>query len=225
MTDRERQTANLDRIWLSAIILAGGRSSRMGRDKASIEIDGIPLIRRIYNVVALCQVDPLLTPAQPLLSQRIHIVTPWAERYRSMLPTECQFIAEREPDRGPLMGFAQGLTAIRSTWILLLACDLPNLSTPTIQTWIDRLPSIPAESIACLPKYLDRGWEPLCGFYRHTCLDSLLAYIEGGGRSFQGWLEQNHVTELPIVDRQCLLNCNTPIDLATVSQHHSIDIN
>jgi molybdenum cofactor guanylyltransferase len=196
----------------------------MGRDKASIEIDGIPLIRRIYDVVALCQEDPILTLPQHLLSQRIHIVTPWAERYRSMLPTECQFIAERELDLGPLRGFAQGLAAIRSTWVLLLACDLPNLSTPAIQTWIDRLPAIPATSIACLPKQVDRGWEPLCGFYRHNCLDSLLAYLECGGRSFQGWLEQNQVTELPIDDRQCLLNCNTPIDLATLSQHHSIDI-
>ena len=36
---------------LSIVILAGGRSSRMGRDKATIEIDGVPLIRRIYDVV------------------------------------------------------------------------------------------------------------------------------------------------------------------------------
>ncbi len=199
----------------------------MGRDKATIlipsgcapDFDSVPMIRRIYDVVARCQDN------DGMLANRIHIVTSWAERYRSILPVECHFIPEPQPDRGPLMGFVSGLTEVRSSWVLLLACDLPNLSTPLLQAWIDRLDSIPAQRMAYLPKQPDKGWESLCGFYRRSCLDSLSAYIAAGGRSFQGWLAASPVTELPIADRTCLVNCNTPADLAAVVEDRSIELN
>jgi molybdenum cofactor guanylyltransferase len=181
----------------------------MGQDKATIEIDGVPMLRRIYDVVASCQNLDSVAHIAP-----IYVITPWAEKYRPILPLTCQFIVEQPPHQGPLIAFVQGLAAARSTWVLLIACDLPNLSTSVIQSWIDRLPSIPAESIAYLPRHVNKGWEPLCGFYRQNCRHSLLKYIGDGGRSFQGWLELNVVTELVVADPVCLLNCNTPADLA-----------
>jgi molybdenum cofactor guanylyltransferase len=185
----------------------------MGRDKASLEIDGIPLMRRIYDAVAACR-D--LTGRQLADTAQIYVVTPWPQRYESMLPATCQFLPDRLPDSGPLVAFSQSLPAIDADWTLLLACDLPNLSTAIVQVWIDRLPSIPAVSIANLAKHPDKGLEPLCGFYRQICGDSLRAYIADGGRSFQGWLQLNVVTELVITDPNCLANCNTPEDLATI---------
>jgi molybdenum cofactor guanylyltransferase len=100
--------------------------------------------------------------------------------------------------------------------VLLLACDLPNLSTPLIQSWIDRLPSIDSQSIAYLPRHVTKGWEPLSGFYRQICHASAIEYINGGGRSFQNWLKMNVVTELVVADPRCLANCNTPNDLETI---------
>jgi molybdenum cofactor guanylyltransferase len=199
---------------VAAMILAGGKSSRMGRDKATIEIDGIPLLRRIYDVVASCHSGGIRSIA------RIHVVTPWVERYREVLPIDCNFIAEQDPHRGPLVGFAQGLSQIEADWVLLLACDLPNLSTSVIQNYIDRLNDIPARSIAYLPKS-ERGWDALCGFYRGNCLDSLRQYINGGGQSFQGWLKGKVLTELAIDDPRILVNCNTPADLAEIIDLHS----
>jgi molybdenum cofactor guanylyltransferase len=193
---------------LTAIILAGGRSSRMGRDKAMIEIAGVPLIRRIYDVVATC-VD----------LDQIYIVTPWPEQYRQVLPPNCNFILEQQPHQGPLIAFSQALAEINAKWLLLLACDLPNLSTPVIQSWIDRLPSLDSQSIAYLPRHISKGWEPLCGFYRQICRESTIEYINRGGRSFQGWLKMNVVTELVIADPLCLVNCNTPADLAAMTQN------
>jgi molybdenum cofactor guanylyltransferase len=197
----------------------------MGRDKATIlvpsatESDRVPMIRRIYDVVARCQ------NRDTALANRIHIITPWADRYRSLLPADCHFIPELQPDLGPLMGFRQGLAEVSSVWVLLLACDLPNLSTPVLQAWSDRLSSLPADTIAYLPKQLDKGWEPLCGFYRRSCLDSLIEYTDLGGRSFQGWLANCTVTELTVADRRCLANCNTPADLAAVAEGRSIELN
>jgi molybdenum cofactor guanylyltransferase len=195
----------------------------MGRDKASIEIEGIPLIRRIYEVVAACRA-PASSPDEDradLLSHSIYVQTPWAQRYQPILPASCQFISEPQLHQGPLVAFERGLRAMTSDWVLLVACDLPNLSTPLVQSWIDRLPSIPAQSIAYLPKHPHKGWEPLCGFYRQICQRSLDEYIHAGGKSFQGWLAQNPVTELEIADRTCLMNCNTPADLAAIAEYPS----
>ncbi len=197
-------------VSLSVMILAGGRSVRMGQDKALIAIDGIPLIRRIYDDVAACHYN------STALANSVYVVSPWTDRYQPILPASCHFIAEQQPHHGPLLGFAQGLSQINSTWVFLLACDLPNLSIPVIQTWIAELADIPPQSIAYLPRNFGKGWEPLCGFYRRSCLDSLLAYINAGGRSFQGWLGTSMVTELAIEDRQLLLNCNTPADLTGI---------
>ena len=193
----------------------------MGRDKATIEIDGVPLIRRIYDVVAACQEPHRFAPDPEarLPSPQIYVVTPWAQKYRSILPVTCYFIPEQQPHQGPLVAFSQGLAMTSSTWVLLLACDLPHLSTSVIQSWIDELPSVGLESIAYLPKHLDKGWEPLCGFYRQICHPWLLEYIDGGGQSFQGWLKLHPVTELVVTDPLCLSNCNTPADLARIVEN------
>ncbi len=209
---------SIESQFLSAIVLAGGRSSRMGKDKATLEIAGVPMIRLIYEAIAGCQ------DRDGSLASRINVVTPWAERYRSLLPDRCHFISERQPDRGSLLGFQQGLAEVSSEWVLLLACDLPNLATPVLQSWIDGLATVPVESIAYLPKHPTKGWEPLCGCYRRSCLSSLLDYISSDGRSFQGWLATSVVTELPIADRRYLTNCNTPEDLAAMTQERSIEL-
>lgn len=173
------------------------------------------MIRRIYDAIAGCH------DRDGSLANRIHVVTPWAERYRSLLPAECHFIPELQLDRGSLMGFRQGLAEVSAEWVLLLACDLPNLATPVLQTWLDGLDAVPAQSIAYLPRNLEKGWEPLCGCYRRSCRDSLLDYTQNGGKSFQGWLANHPVTELPIADRYYLTNCNTPADLAKVAEIHA----
>jgi molybdenum cofactor guanylyltransferase len=187
----------------------------MGRDKAIVEIDGIPLIRRIYDAVAGCR--DLLGDR---LTAAVYIVTPWEQTYQPLLPPTCRFIRELSPHRGPLCAFSQALAEVDSRWVLLLACDLPNLSTPVIQSWIDGLPSVPAQSIAYLPKHR-KGWEPLCGFYRQTCYRSAIEYIQSGGQSFQGWLTLSPVTELVVADPSCLANCNTPAELDAIVAAHS----
>lgn len=189
---------------LSAIILAGGQSSRMGRDKALMPVEGVPLLRRVYDVAQQC-------------ADAVYVVTPWGDRYRSMLPPSCQFVLEvplanDTGSQGPLVGFAQGLASVHTDWVLLLACDMPLLQASVLQHWASQLERVQESAIAFLPKHT-KGWEPLCGFYRRRCLPDLQQCIEQGGRSFQRWLAQTVVQELPLEDRQMLLNCNTPQDL------------
>lgn len=189
---------------LSAIILAGGKSSRMGRDKALIPIQGIPLLEKIANVAKNC-------------AENVYIVTSWPERYQHLQLSGCEFILEvpilgTNDTSGPLVGFAQGLGKVSTDWVLLLACDLPNLKIQVLQNWANKLDTVEESAIAILPQN-SQGWEPLCGFYRCSCLPQLLDFIHQGGRSFQKWLNQNSVVVLPLADPQMLFNCNTPEDL------------
>ncbi|MGI8501862.1 MAG: molybdenum cofactor guanylyltransferase [Hassallia sp.] len=187
---------------LTAIILAGGKSSRMGEDKALISIQGVPLLQRIYKIAEDC-------------AATVYVVTPWEERYQNILPPKCQFIKEALLSGGPLVGFAQGLAQVQTDWVLLLACDLPNLRVEVLQEWANQLDDVTDEAIAALAHHI-KGWEPLCGFYRRSCLPDLNNYIEQGGRSFQQWLNQHSVQLLPITEPGMFFNCNTPDDLKSV---------
>ncbi|PLZ98591.1 molybdenum cofactor guanylyltransferase [Fischerella thermalis CCMEE 5268] len=191
---------------LTAIVLAGGKSKRMGRDKALIPIEDVPMLQRICQIAETC-------------AEQVYIVTPWPERYQHLLLPNSQFIQELPlPDEtgneskthGPLVGFAQGLTQVKTDWVLLLACDLPKLRVEVLQEWISRLQQVPEEVIAALV-YRNNRWEPLCGFYRRRCLPQLNKYIEQGGRSFQEWLKQYPVQVLPLVDSEMLFNFNSLI--------------
>ena len=194
-------------VSLSAIVLAGGKSSRMGRDKALITLQGVPLLRQVCEVALNC--------ASP-----VYVVTPWSERYQDILPDACRVIqevplpGETEP-HGPLVAFAQGLAHVETDWVLLLACDLPQLQVKVLQGWGTGLEKTLEEAIALLPRQA-KGWEPLCGFYRRQCLPRLTQFINDGGRSFQGWLSQSPVQELQVRDAQIFFNCNTPTDLEQV---------
>ncbi|MEH1855612.1 MAG: molybdenum cofactor guanylyltransferase [Nostoc sp.] len=190
---------------LTAIVLAGGKSSRMGQDKALISIEGVPLLQRVCAIAKGC-------------ADTIYIVTPWPERYQDLLLPGCELIREvpmfRESlAQGPLVGFAQGLAQVQTEWVLLLACDLPRLQVEVLQEWVTRLDGVGDNAIAALT-HNPKGWEPLCGFYRRGCFPQLLEFINQGGRSFQEWLRQYPVEVLPLAEPEMLFNCNTPEDLA-----------
>ncbi len=193
---------------LTAIILAGGKSSRMGTDKALIPIQGVPMLQRVYEIAAAC-------------TSKVYIVTPWQERYQHLPLPNCEFIREvplngENGNHGALVGFAQALTQIQTEWVLLLACDLPRLRIEVLQKWINQLDDVDEEAIAALALG-EKGWEPLCGFYRRRCLPQLRDFIHQGGRSFQQWLQQYSVQILPAIDAQIFFNCNTPADLSAIS--------
>jgi molybdenum cofactor guanylyltransferase len=191
----------MKRSTISAIVLAGGHSRRMGQDKALIPINGVPCLRRVCDVAFN-------------LSDSIYVVTAWIDRYREILSSDYHLVIDRAT-QGPLVGFLQGLQAIQTEWVLLLACDLPKLQPAALQTWAAQLETLSAETIALLPRHA-KGWEPLCGFYRRRCRNELQSAIDQGMRSFQPWLATQIVAELTVTDTDLLFNCNTPEDLSHI---------
>lgn len=188
--------------FLSAVILAGGKSSRMGQDKALIAWDGIPLLQRVCQVASQC-------------CQQVYILTPWPERYQEIVTDfNDQFLVESNPGQGPLVALAQALAELPTEWILLLACDLPLLQVEIIRDWAARLNNIPDSILATVPQQ-ENFWQPTCGFYRREALPELEKFIQQGGRSFQTWLDQIPVDPILLDERlsNMLFNCNTPQDL------------
>ena len=192
---------------ITAIALSGGKSSRMGRDKALLEINGEALLLRTCRT-ALGVADS------------VYIVARSQEQYQEAIAKKLphSYLVLDQQFDGALVGFWQGIQAIASPadWFLLFACDLPNLQGDILQIWASQLADLPETAIAYLPRYVDENsqkqWEPLCGFYRWQCQDSLREFINNGGRSFQRWLSNQEVVEIANVPLAMLFNCNTPED-------------
>jgi molybdenum cofactor guanylyltransferase len=184
---------------IATVILAGGQSSRMQRDKALLMVNGVPLLRRVYEVAIEC------TP-------KVYILTPWPERYQTVLPADCRWLLENPPHRGPILAFQQSLQQITADWILLLACDLPCLDVATIQGWMRDLENVEERSIAYLAPQ-SKGWEALCGLYRTNCRPSLDAFVQAGGQSFQKWLQNEIVSPMLGTAPQIFTNWNFPEDV------------
>jgi molybdopterin-guanine dinucleotide biosynthesis protein A len=200
-----------------AVILAGGRSSRMGRDKALLSVEGQTLIHRTCEVAIAC-------------TDAVYVVTSRGDRYRPLLPPGVHLLAEPAAavPPGPLVALGDALGKICTEgdiapdWVLALACDLPNLSAAVLSRWRQALVDLAPDVVAYLPQRDDR-WEPLCGFYRAAAGDSMRQYGESGGRgsktgskgrSLQAWLHQQSVVAIPSVEDRLLVNLNTPADWA-----------
>jgi molybdopterin-guanine dinucleotide biosynthesis protein A len=196
------------------IVLSGGKSSRMGEDKALLEIDGETLLSRTCRI-GLAISDQVVVVAKSHEQYDLAIAKNLKNLKNIQLVIDQQFA-------GALIGFWQGLQAISNPpdWILLMACDLPNLQADILQSWTKNLADLPTTAIAVLPRYQDESaqkqWEPLCGFYRWHCRNSLTQFIESGGRSFQKWLSNQAVIEIGNVPLAMLNNCNTPSDFQAI---------
>lgn len=196
----------------AALILAGGQSQRMGRDKALLQLPqtGQLLLQHVYEVAQCC-------------SSTVYVLTPWPERYAALLPQTAVWLHESTPGAGPLVALSLGWSLILADcqqhsppeWLLVLACDMPALDPRLLQQWQRTLTGVDASAIAALPRRADR-WEPLCGFYHRRCVPNLNKAISLNIRSFQRWLAQEQVATLIVNSHDksydMLKNCNTPVD-------------
>jgi molybdenum cofactor guanylyltransferase len=105
-------TAGKSRMTLSAVLLAGGESTRMGRDKATLEWRGLPLWA--------CQLEKLRA-----LTPNIFVSTRFAVPWR---PADVKLVIDESPSRGPLSGLTASLARIQTDCLLVLAVDMPFIT-------------------------------------------------------------------------------------------------
>jgi len=130
---------------LTAVLLAGGESRRMGRDKATIELRGQPLWRRQLEV--LREVGP----------EKIFVS---ARTKPSWLPRDAELLLDDPPSRGPLSGLTKASTAMRTSHLLALAVDMPFMRSEQLAV----LCELAAEGRGVVPVIRERA-EPLAAIY------------------------------------------------------------
>jgi molybdenum cofactor guanylyltransferase len=147
---------------MGGFILAGGESSRMGRDKALLELDGVALVVRAARLVESVTRTPAIVGAPERLGGLGFAVIP-----------------DQWPGAGPLGGIATALHASQSTWNLIVACDLPYLT----RAWLENIAAraLASAADALLPMN-ERGAEPLCALYQKKCETVIRAVLERGTR-------------------------------------------
>jgi molybdenum cofactor guanylyltransferase len=157
----------------AGFVLAGGQSSRMGRDKALLELNGVPLVVRTSQLVETVAGAPTIVGAP--------------ERLNGL---GLRVIPDDWPGAGPLGGIATALQATSAVWNLIVACDLPYLTTAWLENIVAR--ALTSEADAVLPKN-ERGAEPLCAMYRKKCEPVIRTALERGTRKVTDGLADLHV--------------------------------
>ena len=138
---------------IDVFILVGGRSSRLGRAKALVELDGRTLLQRAIDVAG----DALDPP-------RITVVAGNSLQFATQaIVADTPFIFDLYENRGPLGGLHAALAYARTSWIFVLACDYPLVSRELIELLAKEVAN---EYGAVVPEQEDGRVQPLCAFYR-----------------------------------------------------------
>lgn len=128
---------------LSAFVLAGGKSSRMGLEKATLLLGGVPLLE-------------IATRKVLALTQKVFVVGP-----RSKFGAEA--VEDIFAQRGPLGGIHAALSASQTELNLMLAVDLPFVTVEFLRFLQQQAES--SSALVIVPR-TESGWQPLCAVYR-----------------------------------------------------------
>ncbi|MEA2021403.1 MAG: molybdenum cofactor guanylyltransferase [Candidatus Caldatribacteriota bacterium] len=143
---------------LTAIVLAGGKSSRIGvnKNKAMLKLNGKYLLDIIISKLKY-------------ITEDIIIVGP-PEKY----PSYKKVTSDLFPQKNPLIGIYSGLKASSSCYNLVVGCDMPFLKVELLRYMIDKIDS----NNVVIPRYGDKYIEPLCAIYSKDCLRVIKKNIE-----------------------------------------------
>ncbi|NJD39529.1 MAG: molybdenum cofactor guanylyltransferase [Geobacter sp.] len=184
---------------ITGVILVGGKSRRMGQDKAFLEIDGQPLAERIIQTLQTCFDRLLLVGDQP-------------ERFAA---TGVPIIPDIYPGSS-LGGLYTGLKSAGTEQIFVTSCDIPFPNPALIRLLCSRI----GPYDAVIPASCS-GLEPLFACYGTTCLPVMQQALEAGNYRITSVLEQLQILRIASdllrtvdPDGRSLLNINTPCDYA-----------
>ena len=177
----------------SGAILAGGQATRFGgRDKSALLVDGRAILDRQIAALAPAVDDVVIVGGA---RATVHDIVPGC---------------------GPLGGLHTALTAARGDAVLLVACDMPYLSTP----FLAYLLSLVAGADIVVPQ-TERGYHPLCAVYTRACLEPATARLADRRLRMRELVDSMRTRVVPIDEiRQfgdpdrLLANVNTPADYA-----------
>jgi molybdopterin-guanine dinucleotide biosynthesis protein A len=158
---------------IHAYVLAGGASSRMGRDKALLDIGGVTMVERTARLVES-------------VAGKATIVGPPEKFHALEAKLGTRAIADDWPGAGPLGAIATALRASEAEWNLIVACDLPYLTREWMSFLVERATATSGgdttETADAVMAMSERGAEPLCAMYHKRCEAAIWLALDRGTR-------------------------------------------
>jgi molybdopterin-guanine dinucleotide biosynthesis protein A len=185
----------IQREQITALILAGGRGSRMGGiDKGLQTLDGEPLVQH-----ALRRIAPQV--GSVMISANRH-----PEVYRGYgVPV----LADADTDYpGPLAGFLAGLTHCRTDWMATVPCDTPRFPEDLVATLAAAAGDARAV-VAVTEEAGERQRQSVFCLLKADLHVDLAAYLAEGGRKIERWLERQGCVDVLFDDANAFFNANT----------------
>ena len=185
---------------LSAVLLAGGKSRRMGQDKATMTFRGRPLWQHQLDVLRRLKPDKILVSAQ--------VEPAWR-------PADVNFVVDVQPARAPLSGISAALSRTASDHLLVLAIDMPFMT----HDWLGKLCERIAPDLGIVPMIEDRA-EPLAAIYPRTTANNFAGALAGTDFSLQSLLRDliraGKILPIPVSngERAFFRNFNAPGDFS-----------
>ena len=173
------------------IVLAGGRSARMGRDKSLLPVGGKPMIQHIVERLGPHFEQVLISADEP-------------GKYRFL---ETPVIPDGVRGQGPIAGMVAALQAARNDLTMVVACDIPNVAG----TFAERL-LWEAEGVDAVVPTADGYLEPLCAVYRRSAIPVARAALARGEHRIRSLYEQLRTRLVETGRAERLLNLNTPAE-------------
>lgn len=190
---------------VSGVILAGGASRRMGRNKALLEVDGVPMITHAYRTLAS-------------LFHEVIVVTNSPDDY-DFLP--CRKVPDIFPGYGSIAGLHAALAHSTSAHTFVTACDLPFLDPVIIRHLCDIREDGDDAVVPCN----NGGQEPLHALYAAACTDIFEQAIKRGERKIVDILEKVNIRTVSPDELQraggratSFVNVNTPEEYRDISR-------
>ncbi len=164
----------------AAIILAGGKSSRMGRDKSLLSANNLPLIGKIVSQLESVFPEIIIGANEP-------------EKYRFLnLPV----IPDLEEGKGPLMGIYSTLLSSNHEVNFVVACDIPDLDMKYVQELIRQAKN----HQIVIPTWKDGKHEPLFAVYKKSILGDIKNLLDADQRKISLLFQSTDVKYLPLPD-------------------------
>lgn len=172
----------------SIIILCGGRSTRMGKDKGSLLFKGKPMILHVLDTIKNVADEIII-----VLRDEKQI-----KDYSKLLNNENNilFVSDKSKDQGPLIGISTGLSMINSKYAQILPCDSPLISKSFVLNMFKLMEKSDFDAI--VPVWADGHKEPLHSIYSKKEVNTIEKLINNGKRDVISLINSSNVKYVDI---------------------------
>lgn len=187
----------------TAIIMAGGASSRMGNDKTLLPVNGRPMIERVCDQLRGHFDQILISANEP----------------DKLAFLGLEVVPDEIPGEGPLMGVASALEASSSELNFIVACDIPHIDIGCIEEMLALADRSGADMV--VPVTGKDKFEPLFAVYRKSVLEAARKLLASGGRKITDIFALCKVKYIDLHDADWLINLNTRAEYEKFTKEHS----